>query len=288
MITGYLLALLGALASGSGSALEAAGIRRAGAGAAMPALCREPRYLTGLASDLLGFVCAATALQFLPLFLVQSTMALSVAVTAVIGAVLGSRLPTAGWVAIVTGAVGLLITGAAASPGPADPVPVGWRLALVLVVVPVLAVAAVATRLPVVARAPALALAAAVSFGVVSIAARSLDVPDPWWRLVTEPAVWAIAVNGVTGVVVFARALQQGSAVTVSAILFTTTTVVPSLVGLIWLGDRLRPGGAPWVAVGMLLAIGSAIVTARAAAAPPAPATTPTAGPHRRGLLFRG
>lgn len=270
MILGYLLALAGALASGTGSVLESLGVRAAGPGASVLSLRREPRYLLGLASDLLGFGCAATALQLLPLFLVQSTMALSVAVTAILGALLGTRLPKVGWSAIVVGAVGLVLLGAAAQPGPADPVPVGWHLGLIAMVLPAAGIAAVTRHLGPTLRGPVLAVAAAVSFSVVSVSARSLRVPEPWWTLPGEAAVWAIVANGLTGVILFAKALQNGSAVTMTAILFTTTTVLPSAVGLAYLGDHLRAGLEPLAAVGFVLAVGGAIAVARFTGGPAA------------------
>src|SRR4051812_24489876 len=67
VILGYVLAVLAAVASGSGSILESAGVRRAGAFGGSPqdlvALRRQPLYFLGVGVDLLGFVFAAAALH---------------------------------------------------------------------------------------------------------------------------------------------------------------------------------------------------------------------------------
>ena len=68
--------------------------------------------------------------------------------------------------------------------------------------------------------------------------------------------------NGVAGAVVFAMALQNGSATTVTAVMFTTNTVLPSLIGLLVLGDTVRSGFAAVAVIGFVLAVGGAIAVA--------------------------
>ena len=108
MAIGYVIAVLAALASGTGSILESLGIRRAGVygGTSLDliGLRRQYVYFLGLAVDLLGFLCAAAALHRLPLFLVQSLLAFSIGVTATIATFMGTRLVKAGWVALGVGA----------------------------------------------------------------------------------------------------------------------------------------------------------------------------------------
>jgi hypothetical protein len=108
-----------------------------------------------------------------------------------------------------------------------------------------------------------LALGAGLSFSCVAVAARSLDVPEPLWLVVVDPAIWAIVVNGVLGTALFALALQRGRVTVVAAVSYTTSTVVPSVLGLLFLGDEVRSGYALVATAGFLIAVSGAIALAR-------------------------
>jgi len=283
VIIGYLLALLGATGSGVGSVLESLGVRRAGAYGGdsddLGRVARQPVYWSGLAADLIGFLCAAAALHRLPLFLVQSVMALSVGVTATVSLALGIRLSRRGWYALGLGALGLILLAISAQPGPARPMPDVWHWVLLGMVIPVGLIAWLGKKVPQRAVAPVLAFGAGLAFTVVAVSARSLSGFDSVGGLLGQPGVWAIAVNGVAGAVVFAMALQNGSATTVTAVMFTTNTVLPSLVGLLVLGDTVRSGFAAVAVVGFVLAVGGAIAVAHyadvSAAEPAQPGIVP-------------
>lgn len=73
--------------------------------------------------------------------------------------------------------------------------------------------------------------------------------------------------NGVIATAVFARARQLRSATAVSAVMFTTNTVLPAVVGLALLGDCPRPGMVGPGAVGFLFAVAGAIAVAHFSAA---------------------
>jgi len=103
---GLLGALLAALAYGAATVLQAVGVRRVAALPPGTALRDRARtgwpYAVGLALDALGFLASVAALRTLPLFLVESAVASSVAVTAVLSVVvLGVRLRTAEVVALM-------------------------------------------------------------------------------------------------------------------------------------------------------------------------------------------
>jgi hypothetical protein len=264
---GYVFAVLAALASGSGSILESSGVRRAGAygGTSLDLveLRRQWIYFLGLGVDVLGFVFAAAALHRLPLFLVQSILAFSVGVTATISAFLGTRLGTMGWGALGVGATGLVLLGLSADPSPARAVATGWRLVLLGMAVVVVALGLSAKHRNRPWTAAVMAFGAGVGFGVVGVSARTLDLAGPLWTIVLEPSAWAIILNGLAAAVVFAMALQQGAATAATAVMFTTNTALSSLIGLVYLGDRVRPGFAAAVGVGMVLAIGVAAASRR-------------------------
>ena len=262
MIVGYLLAACAALASGTGSVLESIGIRRAGifGGTSfdLVLLRKQYVYFLGLCADLTGFVLAAAALHLLPLFLVQSVIAFSVGVTAVISALLGIRLAGLGWIALAVGAGGLLLLGLSAEPTPAHTLPAGWGWMLPAAAVPVAALGYLGRQMPPRVATPMLAFAAGLGFSVVGIAARTLRVPDSPGQFL-QPGLLAIAVNGALAATLFAMALQRGGATAATAIMFTTTMTVPSLIGLLYLGDQVRTGFAAAAVLGFALAVAGAI-----------------------------
>lgn len=266
MILGYVLALLAALASGSGSVLESIGVRRAGAYGGrtldLVNLRSQSIYFLGIGVDLVGFACAAAALHRLPLFLVQSVLAFSIGVTAVISAFLGARLALRGWIALGIGAVGLVLLGLSAQPGPARVLPTAWRWILPAVAIVVFAIAYYVRHHDRPWAAQVLAFATGLGFSVVGVSARTLHVPDSKWLLLVEPSVWAMILNGLGAAVAFAMALQKGGATAVNAIMFTTNTALSSLIGLVFLDDRVRDGFALFTVAGLVLAMSGAIVTA--------------------------
>jgi drug/metabolite transporter (DMT)-like permease len=215
---------------------------------------------------LVGFVCAAAALQRLPLFLVQSLLAFSIGVTATISAFMGTHLSRTGWVALGIGAAGLILLGLSADPSPARALPAAWRWILLGAAVPVAAIAFYAKRRKRVWAAPALAFGVGLSLSVVGISARALDPPHSVGNLILEPLVWAIVLNGLTAAVVFAMALQKGGPTAVTAIMFTTNTALSSIIGLTYLDDRVRAGFTAPAAVGFVLAVGGAVGVAHYAA----------------------
>lgn len=296
MLTGLLIAALASIGSGLGSAIEALGVRRAADHSGRPGelgpLLRTPLYLGGLAVDLLGFIFTVMALQLLPLFLVQSIVAASVGVTAIFLAATGRPLGRSAWWALAASLVGLVMLGFSSAPHNGSVLTTGWQWVLLGSAVPLALFGLLVERTGGRATAPLLGLTAGLAFSGVSIAARGLDLPDPAWRLITLPAVWAIAVLGILGTIFFARGMQHGRVTVVAAVSFTTTTVLPSAIGLAFLGDQIRPGYQLLASAGFLIAVLSAIALARFAGPLPDqpdpdntpdddPVKTPTPGTHR-------
>jgi drug/metabolite transporter (DMT)-like permease len=143
------------------------------------------------------------------------------------------------------------------------------RVTLLCGVVVVAIVGAIAGRQRGPGSAAGLAVAAGLGFAGLGIAARALVLPHSLWRLLSEPLAWAIAGYGVLATLLFATALQRGSVTTAAALTFAVETVVPTVVGVLLLGDRARPSLAPLAAAGFVLAVTGAISLARHAATPP-------------------
>ena len=275
MLLGLIGALAAALCYGSATVLQAVGVRRLAAmppGSSLLARAWSGRlYGVGLALDGVGFLAALVALRSLPLFVVQSAIASSVGVTAVLAVLLlGARLSGREVTALVV--VGLGLVALALSAGTESPTPLTapWSWVVLAMVVPVGALSLVAARLPRGSRwaAPLLAAAAGLGFGGVGIAARVVSVPEPWWHLLADPLAWAVAAYGVLAMVCYALALDRGAATTTAAVTFGVETVVPAAVGLLWLGDTVRAGFAAWAALGFVATLGGCVALARRAEVP--------------------
>ena len=99
--------------------------------------------------------------------------------------------------------------------------------------------------------------------------------PDPAWRVLLEPTIWAIVVNGILGTVLFALALQRGKVTVVAAVSFTTNTVLPAAIGILFLGDQVRSGYAAVATAGFLIAVSGAIALAQFSGPMPADTAQP-------------
>ncbi|MBC7374435.1 MAG: hypothetical protein H7323_10650, partial [Frankiales bacterium] len=223
-------------------------------------LLAQRRYLLGLTLDLLGFLATAYALRSLPLFLVQSALAASIGVTALLSR---ARLTARETGSLVALGVGLIVLAASATDGAARPVGNGAGRALLLGAL-ALAAAAVLSRRTLSRQplaGPALAAVAGLTGGAASICARLLVLPDPAWHAVTMPLVWALAIFGVMCAWAFATALITTSATVATALSFGVATVLPTLVGLGLLGDVAR--SLPAVVIGVALVLVATVRLAR-------------------------
>ncbi len=269
MILGLGCAFGAAMAYGIASILESAGIRRQPGGRA-PSLVLRPVYYVGLGLDGVGFVAVVIALQTLPLFLVQAIVAASVAVTAVIAAIRGTRIGRGGWIALLLTGVGLVLLGMSAAAEDASPLSSTWRWILLILVAPVASILLIATKPASTSKTVTYAVGAGLGFSIVAIASRGLKFPDPFWRIVLDPAIWAVLTAGGVAICLLTLALEVGSVTAVSAITFSVDTVIPAVIGLAVLGDSVRSGFWPVAAAGFTLAVVGSIVLARFADGSPA------------------
>ena len=221
-------------------------------------LARQPVFLGSLALNGLGFALHITALQSLPLFLVQAIIAGSVAVTAVLSVrVTGASLARAQWFAVALVVLGLTMLGPSATTGQAAPG--GPRAALLLLAALGLVVLAAwfAARVRGAAGAVLLGLLAGTGFGVVAVSARLL--PPYGAALLGSPLAYVLPLAGATAFLLYSAAMQRGSVTTTTAALVITQTGVPALVGVLLLGDRVREGFLTLAVAGFVLALGGAV-----------------------------
>jgi drug/metabolite transporter (DMT)-like permease len=233
------------------------------------------RFIMGVvAAYLAGFVLHAVSIWYLPLYLAQSAVALSLPVTALSAARLRERLALRDWLAVVAIVVGLvLVSLGSGAPGPGRSSP-PFAIALW---VGVLLLATVGLRRSVVG-AGALGAVAGLGYAGSAIAVRGVALP---LETPVVAAALAVPAYGLLAFWLYSLALGRDAVATSSAPLVVGQTLVPALVGIWALGDSVRDGGAVAVVVGMAAAIGGAIVLARDTAVPlTEPDAPPAAAPR--------
>lgn len=271
MTVALLAALAGTLGYGAGSVLQAFGATRATG----PAVAWHPAYVAGLACDGAAWLASLVALRRLPLFVVQSMLAGSLAVTVLLAAIfLGTRLRARDVAAVAVVVAALATAAGAAGVQSARPAPAGFEAGILLALAGVAALGAASYG-----RAGSLPMAAlaGLAFSGAALGARAVDSSGGWARLLGEPIAWAVLGFGAVGALAYARSLERGAVGPATAVLWGVEVVVPGIVGVGLLGDGVRAG---W-ALPALLAVAAAVAACAVLATAPEP-HPPTA--HPRGL----
>ncbi|RMB61967.1 hypothetical protein [Tessaracoccus antarcticus] len=253
-------AVVASLFMGVAAILQAVAARRA----VGMSILRHPLYLAGIALDVAGWGLSVVAMRHLPLLVVQTILASSLAVTVTLGAVvLRLRPGRSVWTAVIVVCLACGVVVAAAETGAPGPTPSGFDAAMAVGLVVVAVGAVVAHRHP---RTAPCAVLAGLGYSGAAVAARAVH-GAPIGVLLAEPLVWLIAAFAAVGAVMFARALEtRDEAVNeASAWLWVMEIVVPSLVGVLVLGDTVRPGWAVPTVVAIVAAI---LATLRLSASP--------------------
>jgi hypothetical protein len=295
VLIGVVAAVLACLGYGAASVLQAYGARSSAAdasgGDSVPvttsgaptlnstiAAALTPAFIAGMMLDVIGFVGSVVSARLIPLFLSQTIISSNLVITAVLGvALLGVRLRTRDWVAIVAVVASLIVLGLTAGHrGQATAGPVlHWALLSASVLILVGAISLV--RLLGSRAAVPAGLIAGILFGAMAVGVRVVNgvAPLRLGIMLTDPAAWTIAVAGLGGFYLFTIALQVGSVNGAAAALVAGETVVPGIIGVALLGDTARPGLGWLVAVAFVSAVMSAVAVAIFGAAEHAAAAKP-------------
>jgi drug/metabolite transporter (DMT)-like permease len=279
MTVGLLFSLAAALAYGAGSVLQAAGVRASSArGRGVVGAALQPLYLAGLGCDLGAWLLSLVALRRLAVFVVQAVLAGSLAVTVLLAAAtIGTSLRREDWVPIGAVIAALAVIGASGgatrSTAPAHLVELG--LLAGAFAAPAAVAAACRWASPVVVAA-----VAGLAFGGGSLAARALPTASHLTGYLHEPLAWAVLGYGAVGMYAYAFALERGDVGVVTATLWVPELVVPGVIGVVFLQDRVRSGWLAPAVVATVVAVVATIALSRTAAdqtasiEAPEPATT--------------
>ncbi len=221
------------------------------------------RFVASLGLDTLGFIAQLVALHRLPLFAVQAMIAANLAVTAVCATwLIGAVLHWREWVAVGGVVTGVGLLGSSAGPEGATQAGVVFKLALIVAVAGLALVGVAAGRLPDRLRTPVLGIIAGTGYGVLGVAARVLNGFAPL-TLIRDPATYALIAAGIVSFLFYASALEGGSVTVATAGVVLAETLPPAAVGVVFLGDRTRPGLGGVAIAGFVLAVCCAVALAR-------------------------
>ena len=284
MLIGLVTAVAASACYGTGSVLQALGARRsareeaarAGGSAGLtehggPSLASTAKavvtweFVLGTVLDFVGFVLGALAARLLPLFLSQTIISANLVITALLSVrLLGLRLRGPEWASIGVLCGALVMLAVAAGPEGEHHAPPSVHRWLLAGTVVLIAGGALLVRRLGRGAAVVAGLLSGLGFGALGIGVRILDGVEPFdpAALVQDPALYAVLVGGLGGMYLHTVALQVGSVNGATAALVVGETVVPGVVGVLWLGDSARAGLGWLAAVGFVLAVVSAVAVA--------------------------
>jgi hypothetical protein len=291
------ITIFGAFAYAAASILQAVGARRA---TSTVKAFGQPLYVIGSVLDLLAWAASMVALSELAVYVVESVLAGSLAITVVAARIiLKSRLRPVDVGAVAVSVAALTVLAMSAGPQQSVAASTELRLWFCGAALAVVLLGWGATK---VASPGVVAAIAGLCLGGAALVGRALTFPGDamsgvvsgTMAVLTEPLVAALLVFGVTGMMLYANALQRGQVGPVTAVLWIAEVIAPSAVAVLFLGDTVRSGwamaavGAGVVTIMMAVILATAPAskaTAEAAATPaPAPALAAASSPSAPAL----
>ncbi|MHA7135468.1 hypothetical protein [Oerskovia turbata] len=256
MLLSLLAAVAAAFGYGASTVMQAVAARRAQG----LAVVRQPLVILAFTVDLVAWLFSLVALDHLPLFVVQAVLASSLVVTVLLARLfLSAPMRRVDVVAIVAIVGALVVLGFAGGEQPA-PVPPDWFAPVLITASVGLAVVALIfypSGAPVL-----LAVVGALGYSGAAVAARGAHASGDIGDTIFQPLAIAIVVFGVVGALAYLRSLERGRVGANAAILSVVEVVVPGAVGIVVLGDTIRSGWDPAVAVAAVVALVGCVVLA--------------------------
>jgi drug/metabolite transporter (DMT)-like permease len=259
-----LLAVLAAVANANASVLQRKGARRERDGDGpsvriLVDLARQPVWLGGIGSVLLGFVLQAIALATGPIALVQPILVIELAFTLLLSsAVFHTRLSRREWTAVAGMSVGLALLLVALSPAARSAhhaATASWIVGTTLTAVVIVALTVAAYRGSAgVRRAALLGVATGVAFGftAVLVAAVTASFGRGVGGVLTVWQTYGVLVLGPAGFLLLQNALRAGRLVASQPGMTLTNPLVAVGWGVTGFGEHVRTGG--WLVLAVFAA----------------------------------
>ncbi|MFZ2504108.1 MAG: hypothetical protein WAW88_15725, partial [Nocardioides sp.] len=213
---------------------------------------RQPTLMVVVAAYIAGFFLHALAIWWLPLYLAQAAISLSLPITAAVAARrLDEPVGAVGWTAVagIIAGIGFLAAGSgfAGETRHSELFTLALWLGAIL-----LTFAGMTGWVDTTAGLGALA-----GFGYAGSAIAVRGVAD--LSSTSVLSALAVPVYGSVAFWLYSMAMDRGDVATASGLVIVGQTLVPAVVGLTVLGDTVASGREWAVAVGLVLAAGSAV-----------------------------
>jgi drug/metabolite transporter (DMT)-like permease len=223
-------------------------------------LAQHRTYVLGLVCQVLGFILAFLARRDLPLFLVQSSVAAGLGVTAVLGVlVLKWKLPKAEILLLVLLCAGLAGLVVAAEPHPSRQLGIGGIIGLLITLAAVGGGGFFVAKLRGVPGSVALGSLAGIAFGAAAVASRPLANVHSLDRFVSDPLLYLLVAHSLVGQLLLGLAMQRGSTTAAVAAMDAAAAVPAAIVGLLFLGDEIAHGREWLAGLGFLVTLATVI-----------------------------
>ena len=244
-------------------------------------LLRDRRWWLGSIVAAVGFGLQAAALGFGSVLLVQALLVTSLLFALPINARLSHRRVTRWewtWAALLAAAVAVIVTVGNPTEGHSRASLETWTVVIALLG-PALVLCVVGARIwsgPV--SAVLLALVSGALWGVFAVLTKGVvdRLDDGLWALLRTPELYVWALVGVAGTAWQQSSFRAGALTASLPTMTVAEPVVGSVLGIVVLGETLRPGDAGWltliVAVAVMVVATAALVRGEAAGATKQPA----------------
>jgi drug/metabolite transporter (DMT)-like permease len=237
-------------------------------------LLRDGQWWLGSGVAAAGFALQAAALGLGSVLLVQAMLVTSLLFALPINARLSHRPVTRWewtWAALLAAAVAIIVTVGNPTAGHSRASLETWA-AVIAVLGPALVLCVVGARIwsgPV--SAVLLALVSGALWGVFAVLTKGVvdRVDDGLWALLRTPELYVWALVGVAGTAWQQSSFRAGSLTASLPTMTVAEPVVGSALGIVVLGETLRPGDAGWLTliIAMAVMVVSTVALARGEAA---------------------
>jgi drug/metabolite transporter (DMT)-like permease len=244
-------------------------------------LLRDGQWWLGSIVAAVGFALQAAALGFGSVLLVQALLVTSLLFALPVNARLLHRRVTRWewtWAALLAVAVAVIVTVGNPTEGHSRASLETWT-AVIAVLVPALVLCVVGARIwsgP--ASAVLLAVVSGALWGVFAVLTKGVvdRLDDGLWALLRTPELYVWALVGVAGTAWQQSSFRAGALTASLPTMTVTEPVVGSVLGIVVLGETLRPGESGWltliVAVAVMVVATAALARGEAAGATKQPA----------------
>jgi drug/metabolite transporter (DMT)-like permease len=244
-------------------------------------LLRDGQWWLGSGVAAAGFALQAAALGLGSVLLVQAMLVTSLLFALPINARLSHRPVTRWewtWAALLAAAVAVIVTVGNPTAGHSRASLETWT-AVIAVLGPALVLCVVGARIwsgPI--SAVLLALVSGALWGVFAVLTKGVvdRLDDGLWALLRTPELYVWALVGIAGTAWQQSSFRAGALTASLPTMTVTEPVVGSVLGIVVLGETLRPGDAGWltlvVAVTVMVVATAALARGEAAGAAKQPA----------------